>query len=104
LNGIYLDTSQFTKSMTSRTFQAAAWLEAKGAKAIYAIDMLKINFETKKLVNEIIKNPIEVKKGYFLAYTKNELDNDIISIAADEMLKVRDRFASFVIAKLKNTN
>ncbi|UBX97803.1 DHH family phosphoesterase [Mycoplasmopsis synoviae] len=104
LNGIYLDTSQFTKSMTSRTFQAAAWLEAKGAKAIYAIDMLKINFETKKLVNEIIKNPIEVKKGYFLAYTKDELDNDIISIAADEMLKVRDRFASFVIAKLKNTN
>lgn len=53
--------------MTSRTFQAAAWLEAKGAKAIYAIDMLKINFETKKLVNEIIKNPIEVKKGYFFS-------------------------------------
>ncbi|WP_406613426.1 DHH family phosphoesterase [Mycoplasma corogypsi] len=102
LNGIYLDTSQFTKSVTPRTFKAAGWLEAKGAKSNISSEVLKIDQNTQDLVNEILENTTEVKKGYFLAYSELETTNDIISIAANQLLNIRGRIASFVVAKLKD--
>ncbi|VEU70398.1 GGDEF domain-containing protein [Mycoplasmopsis glycophila] len=103
LSGIYLDTTIFTKAITPRTFQAAAWLESKGANGIKSSQMLKIDEETNKQINEIIANVAEIKKGYYLAYTDQECSNDVISIAANEILKIEGRLASFVVAKLKGT-
>ncbi|WP_426461520.1 DHH family phosphoesterase [Mycoplasma hafezii] len=103
LSGIYLDTNQFTKSVTPRSFQAAAWLESKGANAVISSEMLKVDEEASKEVQEILANTVEIKKGYYLAYTDKECSNDIISIAANELLKVRGRVASFVVARLKGT-
>ncbi|RIV16895.1 DHH family phosphoesterase [Mycoplasmopsis gallopavonis] len=103
LSGIYLDTIQFTKSITPRTFQAAAWLESKGASGSISSEMLKVDEDTDKQIKEILDNAIEIKKGYFLAYTDKECSNDVISIAANELLQIRGRVASFVVAKLKNS-
>ncbi|UUD36393.1 DHH family phosphoesterase [Mycoplasmopsis citelli] len=103
LNGIYLDTNQFSKSVSQRAFAAAGYLEAKGAKGSIAGEILKIDNETRKTVDLILKNLTEVKEGFFLAYSNIEASNDTISIAADEILKIKGRVASFVVAKLKGS-
>ncbi|QZE12361.1 DHH family phosphoesterase [Mycoplasma sp. Ms02] len=104
LNGIYLDTGQFTKSVTPRAFSAAAWLQTQGAKGTISTEILKIDEQTAKKVKELLSNIQEIKKGYYLAYSDIELDNDVISIAADEVLKISGRKASFVVAKKQGTN
>ncbi|QNM93554.1 DHH family phosphoesterase [Mycoplasma sp. Pen4] len=102
LSGIYLDTVQFSKSVTPRTFEAAAFLEGKGADVVRSGNLLKFDDDTEAEIREILKNTTEIKKGYFLAYTDKEVSNDVISIAANEILKIKGRVASFVIAKLKS--
>lgn len=104
LNGIYLDTLQFQKKVSSRTFEAAGWLENKGAISSLASEVLKIDNETYKKVLEILDNLNEVKKGYFLAYKDIPVSNDIISIASEEILRISGRKASFVVAKEEKTN
>ncbi|TKA59055.1 hypothetical protein MBOVa_4610 [Mycoplasmopsis bovis 8790] len=103
LNGIYLDTLQFTKKVNARTFIAAGWLEEKGANSAKSSEILKIDEDTWNDVNDLLSNIQEVKPGYFLAYKDIPLTNDVISIASEEILKISGRKASFVIAKLKGT-
>lgn len=104
LNGIYLDTAQFTKSITPRAFSAASYLESLGAKGTISNEILKIDEKTYKIVSELLENIQEVKPGYYLAYKDIEVSNDIISIASNEILKISGRVASFVVAKQENTN
>ncbi|MGZ9756842.1 GGDEF domain-containing protein [Mycoplasma sp. 4423] len=103
LNGIYLDTSQFSKSASKRAFEAAAWLESKGAEPNISGELLKYDDETVKKVKALLENILEIKDGYYLAYSNQEATNDVISIAANEVLKVRGRRASFVVGKLPNS-
>jgi c-di-AMP phosphodiesterase-like protein len=42
----------------------------------------------------------EIKPGFFLSVYEKEVPEDIISIAADEMLRIEGRKATFVIAQL----
>ncbi|WP_161565690.1 hypothetical protein [Mycoplasma sp. ATU-Cv-508] len=67
LNGIYLDTKQFQKSISSKTFDAASWLEKHGAQSQIASEILKIPSKYSMLVNAILSELREVKEGYFLA-------------------------------------
>ncbi|NQZ65700.1 MAG: DHH family phosphoesterase [Mycoplasmatales bacterium] len=100
LNGIYLDTKQFTNSTSSRTFAAASWLEGFGASSGISSEILKLPEKYSSLVAEILSSVKEVKKGYFLSSYPGEVPQDIISLAADEILRVQGRYAAFVIAKL----
>ncbi|ACF07458.1 putative bifunctional signaling protein/50S ribosomal protein L9 [Metamycoplasma arthritidis] len=102
LNGIYLDTNRFQKQTSSKTFYASSLLQNWGAKTSNAVHSLKINKESFELINLLLKNTQEVKPGYFLAYTDREIPIDVISIAADEILRVDGRKAAFVVAKLPN--
>ncbi|MEA4162381.1 DHH family phosphoesterase [Mycoplasma sp. 4404] len=104
LGGILVDTVQFTKSVSARTFQASAWLQSKGANVVEGSEILKIDETTKEQINTILENAQEVKKGYYLAYSPIEVEADVISMAANELLKTKGRVASFVIARLKGTN
>ncbi|MCS4536719.1 MULTISPECIES: DHH family phosphoesterase [unclassified Mycoplasma] len=99
LNGICLDTLQFQKHATSKTFEAASWLEARGANSTTAANALKINAETYDKVNELLASLEEVKEGFFLAYADIPMPDDIISIAAEEILRIDGRRASFVVAR-----
>ncbi|TDV24446.1 c-di-AMP phosphodiesterase-like protein [Mycoplasmopsis mustelae] len=103
LNGIYLDTTQFSKSTSKRAFEASAWLETKGADSSISVDLLKYDDTTAKTIKKLLTNIIEVREGYYLAYSDEEASSDVISIAANEILKVRGRKASFVVAKLPNS-
>ncbi|WP_025755336.1 GGDEF domain-containing protein [Mycoplasmopsis cricetuli] len=102
LNGIYLDTNQFSKSVSQKTFVAAGYLESKGAKSSEATEILKIDEKTQKKVEKLLENLIEIKPGYFLSYSNIVASNDTISIAANEVLKIKGRIASFVVARLQS--
>lgn len=99
LNGIYLDTLQFQKHVTSRTFEAASWLKNRGADSTESSNSLKIDATTYEKVDQVLKNLEEVKPGFYLAYKDIPLSNDVISIAAEEILRISGRKASFVVAK-----
>lgn len=100
LNGIYLDTKQFQKSVSSRTFEAASWLEKHGAQSQIAADILKIPAASSSFINRILSDIKEVKEGYFIAAYEGEAPDDVISIAADEILRTQGRKAAFVVAKI----
>ncbi|MGL4183554.1 MAG: DHH family phosphoesterase [Metamycoplasmataceae bacterium] len=103
LDGIYLDSNKFQKSTSSKTFMMASMLEELGASASESIEILKINNENFTMVSEILQNLIEVKPGYWLAAYNEEIPIDVISIAADEILRIANRKAAFVIAKVPKT-
>ncbi|TPR54270.1 DHH family phosphoesterase [Metamycoplasma neophronis] len=103
LNGIYLDTNTFQKQTSAKTFAAASLLQEWGAKILTSVNTLKMNEEIFKTVKELLENLQEVKPGYYLAYKDIEASTDIISIAADEILRVNGRKAAFVVAKLPGT-
>ncbi|WP_261368950.1 DHHA1 domain-containing protein [Mycoplasma struthionis] len=103
LNGIYLDTNTFQKQTTAKTFNAASILQEWGAKILVSVNTLKMQEEVYKVVKELISSMQEVKPGYFLAYKNIETSTDIISMAADEILRVNGRKAVFVVAKLSGT-
>ncbi len=100
LNGIYLDTNQFTKATSSKTFSAASWLERHGANSNISSNVLKIPEDKAKLIANIMALAKEIKPGFFLSVYEKEVPEDIISIAADEMLRIEGRKATFVIAQL----
>ena len=100
LNGIYLDTKQFVKSSSSRTFAAAAWLESFGALSTKAAAILKLPERYTQIINQILSSVKEVKPGYFLSAYKGEVPVDIISLAADEILRTQGRKVAVVIAKV----
>nr|WP_318024396.1 DHH family phosphoesterase [Mycoplasmopsis caviae] len=102
LNGIYLDTLQFQKHVSSRTFEAASWLKNRGADSTESSNILKIDASTYNKVAEVLKNIEEVKPGFYLAYKDIPLSNDVISIAAEEILRISGRKASFVVARSEN--
>ena len=99
LNGIYLDTSLFRKSVSSRTFMAASLLEEWGADVEESISILKISQETNNILNKMLLNLQEVKPGYWLAVYPDVAPSDVVAMAADEILKISGRKAAFVIAK-----
>ncbi|MGZ9428618.1 GGDEF domain-containing protein [Mycoplasma sp. 1012] len=100
LNGIYMDTNQFKKSTTMKTFNAASILTRWGAQGAKSIETLKISEEIFNIINKITRNVEEVKPGFLLAYTAEEIDLDVVSMAADFMLNIQGRKATFVVAKV----
>ena len=100
LNGIFLDTMQFQKATSSRTFQAAAFLENHGALASLSTELLKNSEDDAKLIAQIVSAAKEVKPGYYVASYQGEVGGDIISKAADEILRTSGRKAAFAIAKI----
>ncbi|UVD81753.1 DHH family phosphoesterase [Mycoplasma iguanae] len=100
LNGIYMDTNQFQKSTSTKTFTAASLLYDWGATPQNAVDTLKMTEEVSQQVKKLLETLTEVRPGYFLAYTEEELSTDVVSIAADEVLRIKGRKAAFVIARI----
>lgn len=100
LNGIYLDTNQFKKSTSMKTFNAASILSLWGAESTKSIETLKISEKIFNIINKISQKSEEVKPGFFLSYTNEEIDLDVVSMAADFMLNIQGRKATFVIAKV----
>ncbi|QJG66808.1 DHH family phosphoesterase [Mycoplasma phocoenae] len=103
LDGIFMDTNKFEKTTTSKTFNAVSLLEEWGASAAKSIETLKMNEKVHEKVKDILSNIKEIKKGYYLATYEGEAEGDVVAIAAEEILRIKDRKAAFVIAKIPGT-
>lgn len=99
MNGLYMDSNQFQKSTSSKTFFAASLLGEWGAKSDESIAILKISNEIHELINKILSNLREIKPGYWLTSYNEVVPSDVVSMAADEILRIDGRKAAFVIAK-----
>lgn len=104
LNGIYVDTNRFQSASSFRTFTAVAYLRKRGALLENTIEFLKLNEQTEAVIAKLLENLIEVKPGYFLAFSNTEASIDTISMAADRILEIKGRLASFVIGKLPKSD
>lgn len=104
LNGIYVDTNRFQVNTSPRTFQALSYLRRNGARLEDAVEFFKIDASTSEVVDKLLANLEEVKPGFFLAFSEIECQPDVISIAADKVLEIKGRVASFVIGRIANTN
>ncbi|MDJ1648706.1 DHH family phosphoesterase [Mycoplasma phocimorsus] len=100
LDGIYTDTNRFTKNVSSNTFSACSLLQRNGANTTYSENLIKHSEEVENDLKQLLDNTSEVRKGYFLSYVDKVVSSDTISIAANRLLQVSGRKASFVIAKL----
>ena len=104
LSGIYLDTNNFQKSTSYKTYDAASWLEQHGAIPQESVNILKPDEEEANVILTIEKNVKEIKPGFVLSIYDGELEPHIIAYAANALLRIADRRASFVIAKIPNKN
>ncbi len=99
MDGLYMDSNQFQKSTSSKTFFAASLLGEWGAKSEKSISILKISNDIHELIIKILNNLREIKPGYWLTSYDEVVPSDVVSMAADEILRIDDRRAAFVIAK-----
>lgn len=99
LGGMIVDTNNFTRRTGSRTFNAASYLKSRGAKTDTIQRILKEDLEHIQQRNELVDRMDYLGQGYAVtaSFTTNIVDNITASQAADEMLKVKNVEASFVI-------
>lgn len=98
--GIMIDTKDFTFKTGVRTFEAAAYLRKCGVDIIRVKKLFQNDLESYNKISEIVRN-VEIinNVGISICSENEENVNLICSIAADELLKISDISASFVIGK-----
>ena len=98
LSGIMLDTRNFVLRAGVRTFEAAAYLKARGADTVRVKKMFASSLENYKLRNAIVSAAENYRRCAISAADENAPDLRIIaSQAADELLNISDVDASFVV-------
>lgn len=99
--GLMIDTKDFTFKTGVRTFEAAAYLRKCGVDIIRVKKLFQNDLESYNKISDIVRN-VEIvnNKVGISTYNENEENvNLICSIAADELLKISDISASFVIGQ-----
>lgn len=101
LSGIVLDTRDFVLRTSQRTFEAAGFLRDNGADTVEVRKFFSIDSEMTTIKNEIVSD-CKNHNGFMISSTTSDSKSIrvITSVAADEMLKINDAKASFVIYKL----
>ncbi len=104
LAGIAMDTKNFTKATTARTFEAAAYLRLRGADNDLIKTILATDFEKYKKVNEIVLNSKLIFPEIALGtgIDEQKYDNITTAKAADTMLDMAGIKASFAITNHTN--
>ncbi len=104
LAGIEMDTKNFTKATTARTFEAAAYLRSRGADNDLIKVIMATDFEKYKTVNEIVINSKVIFPGIVLGMgiEGQKYDNITTAKAADTMLDMAGVTASFAITTHTN--
>ena len=104
LAGISMDTQNFSKSTTVKTFEAAAFLRSRGADNDTIKNIMATDFEKYKKVNEIVLNAEFVAENVVVALgNENErYDNISTSKAADTLLDMANVTAAFTITNHEN--
>lgn len=104
LAGIMLDTKEFALRTGVRTFEAAAYLRARGADTVTVKGFFNSSMENKKLRGQIVLNAQSYRNCAVSVADIKHKDIRIISAqAADELLTVSDVSASFVLFETGDT-
>ena len=99
--GIMLDTKNFTSRVTSRTFDVASYLRARGSDSVVIQDISSTNFEEYRAVNELILTGKKLLPNVIVAVGAENASYDtvVISKAADTMLAMSGIEATFVVSR-----
>lgn len=104
LAGIMLDTKEFALRTGVRTFEAAAYLRARGADTVTVKGFFNSSMENKKLRGQVVLNAQSYRNCAVSVADIKHKDIRIISAqAADELLTVSDVSASFVLFQTGDT-
>lgn len=104
LAGIILDTKEFALRTGVRTFEAAAYLRARGADTVTVKSFFNSSMENKKLRGQIVLNAQSYRNCAVSVADMQHKDIRIIAAqAADELLTVSDVVASFVLFETGTT-
>ena len=103
LAGISVDTKNFSKGTTTRTFEAASFLRSQGADNELIKNLLATEFDKYKKVNEIVLNAefhdhVAIGIGLY----RKMYDNVTTAKAADTLLDMVGVVASFTIVNHEN--
>ncbi|GBG96655.1 DHH family phosphoesterase [Lactococcus termiticola] len=104
LAGISMDTKGFTKSTTSRTFEAAAYLRSQGADNNLIKSMMATDFEDYKQVNEIVLQAEMVADKMVLSVAPEDKKYDSVTTAkaADTLIDMAGVQAAFALSHHPN--
>ncbi len=99
LAGITVDTKNFTFQTGVRTFEAASLLKRAGADSTNVSELFKDDYKTFLSKASVISNSKIVFDGIAVGILDKEMDDSILiaAQAADELLKINDIEASFVL-------
>lgn len=98
LAGISVDTKNFSKGTTSRTFEAASFLRSQGADNNLIKTLLATEFEKYKKVNEIVLNAeFHDHIAFGVGLYRKMYDNVTTAKAADTLLDMVGVDAAFTI-------
>lgn len=101
LAGIMLDTKNFIVNTGVRTFEAAAYLKKKGADTVAVRNIFANSVDIYKEKYKLVSNAQIVNNCAISVVEGNVKNPRLVSAqAADDMLTIRDVYASFVISKL----
>ncbi|MGN0520610.1 MAG: DHH family phosphoesterase [Candidatus Fimenecus sp.] len=104
LSGIMLDTKEFVLRTGVRTFEAAAYLRARGADTVTVKSFFASSMENRKLRGQIVMNAQSHKRCAVSVADFDAKDLRVICAqAADELLTVSDVDASFVLFETDGT-
>lgn len=104
LAGIMLDTKEFVLRTGVRTFEAAAYLRARGADTVTVKGFFAGSMENRKLRGQIVLNAKSHRRCAVSAADFEAKDLRVICAqAADELLTVSDVDASFVLFETDGT-
>ncbi|MDR2661009.1 MAG: DHH family phosphoesterase [Lactobacillaceae bacterium] len=105
LAGIQLDTKGFTQNAGSRTFDSASFLRSMGADNKLILDITKV--ESNNLIEKaklLAKTNVDKNIAYVVGENHNPYDLIVTAQVADELLKIKDVDASFVITRREDGN
>lgn len=97
LAGIVLDTKNFGVRVTSRTFEAAAFLRKNGADTVDVKKIFQSDFETTVARYRIIQRSRVYRDCIAIAAVDQQIDRVLAGQAADELLNIDGIDCSFVL-------
>ncbi|MGN0570818.1 MAG: DHH family phosphoesterase [Candidatus Fimenecus sp.] len=104
LAGIMLDTKEFVLRTGVRTFEAAAYLRARGADTVTVKSFFASSMENRKLRGQIVMHAQSYKRCAVSVADFSAKDLRVVCAqAADELLTVSDVDASFVLFETDGT-
>lgn len=99
--GILIDTNRFRNRTGSRTFEAMAELRKFGSSLSQVEDFLRDEYEDFELKNKVLNQSELYDNGFVIAtYKDGFLKRALMSQVADDILKVRNVEATFVVSNV----